>query len=67
MPESFVKVKYPSVQRPQIIKTDLTTTVNFCFSLLDVQIEEGQEEQVRNIMSEALKQAQPANIFYDKK
>ena len=38
LPDSMKKIKYPSEQRPHIIKTSLDTSVNFGFSLLPLPI-----------------------------
>lgn len=38
MPQSMVRVKYQSENRPQIIKTSLDTSVNFTFSLVPQQV-----------------------------
>ena len=54
MPSAIVKLKYPSEQRPQIIKTSLDTAVNFTFSLFNQELEESQVgrgiEQCREII-----------------
>lgn len=42
MPSSIVKLKYPSEQRPQIIKTSLDASVNFTFSLFNQEFEDSQ-------------------------
>ena len=36
MPSEIAKIKYPSEQRPQIIKTSMDTTINFAFNLFNV-------------------------------
>ena len=35
MPQKIARLKYPSEQRPQIIKTDLLGSTNFAFNLFD--------------------------------
>lgn len=68
MPESAAVLKYPSMQRPQIIKTDLSLTVNFTFQL--VQIAESQKQPVNTeTIAEqfrgTLQKINPSYFFYD--
>ena len=39
MPQKIARLKYPSEQRPQIIKTDLLGSTNFAFNLFDKAIQ----------------------------
>ena len=41
MPDQVREVKYPSLNAPDFIITSLDSTVNFCFNILPVQLEEG--------------------------
>lgn len=65
MPSSIVKVKYPSEQRPQIIKTSLDTTVNFTFSLFSQEFEEKHIKSAIEQFREIIRKVNPAFLFYD--
>lgn len=65
MPEKYAKQKYPSEQRPQVIKTSLDTTVNFTFSLLDSAFEKAFIPEVLNQFKNILQKVNPAFIFYE--
>ncbi len=64
MPEPMAKVKYPSEQRPQVIKTSLDTSVNFGFSLLNMPLKEEQMKETLNYFKRAFKNMNPAMKFY---
>ena len=67
MPQSMVRVKYQSENRPQIIKTSLDTSVNFTFSLVPQEV---RPEQLRSLVSQlkaVIQRMNPANTFYDMK
>lgn len=72
LPESFVdmpmkiaRVKYPSEQRPQIIKTDLLGSTNFAFNLFDKPIKPTQMKSAADGMRDIIKKVNPANVFYE--
>lgn len=65
LPESMKKIKYPSEQRPQIIKTSLDTSVNFGFSLLPLPIRNEQTKDAIKQFKTVLKRVNPAYVFYD--
>ncbi len=65
MPEKYAKQKYPSEQRPRVIKTSLDTTVNFTFSLLDSAFKKAFIPEVLNQFKNILQKANPAFIFYE--
>lgn len=67
MPEAMAKVKYPSEQRPQVIKTSLDTSVNICFSLLNSPLKEENLEDTLKYLKRAMKNMNPAMSFYDEK
>nr|WP_317358984.1 hypothetical protein [uncultured Tyzzerella sp.] len=67
LPENMKKVKYPSEHRPQIIKTSLDTSVNFCFSLLPLPIKNEQTKEAIKQFKTIIKRVNPAYIFYDLK
>ncbi len=47
MPRAVARIKYPSEQRPQIIKTSLSGRENFTFNLYDIRAEN--PESIRDI------------------
>lgn len=65
MPSSLAKIKYPSEQRPQIIKTNLNTDVNFTFSLYNIPIKSGETKEAAKQFQMTIKKINPANIFYE--
>lgn len=60
MPEILAETKYPSVQRPQVIKTNENGTVNFCFNLFESPIEKEQIEPASASFRSILQKAQPS-------
>ncbi len=67
MPEPMAKVKYPSEQRPQVIKTSLDTAVNIGFSLLNAPLKEEHLEDTLKYFKRAMKNMNPAMNFYEEK
>ncbi|SFR89053.1 hypothetical protein [Anaeromicropila populeti] len=65
MPSAIAQVKYPSSQRPQIIMTDLSSSVNFTFSLFDMEIDKEDIEDTCKGFQSIIKKVQPANVFYE--
>ena len=65
MPQKIARLKYPSEQRPQIIKTDLLGSTNFAFNLFDKAIKPVQMQSAADGMKSILKKVNPANIFYE--
>lgn len=65
MPQKIARIKYPSEQRPQIIKTDLLGSTNFAFNLFDKEIKPIQMKSAADGMKSILKKVNPANIFYE--
>lgn len=63
MPSKIARIKYPSEQRPQIIKTDLLGSTNFAFNLFSKPIEPAQMQSAADGMKAILKKVNPANIF----
>lgn len=64
MPLKLAKIKYPSEQRPQIIKTSLDTTVNFAFNLFNTYIEDGQIAEATKQFKNVISRVNPAYVFY---
>ena len=65
MPQETARIKYPSEQRPQEIRTSDDGTVNFTFSLFDVGLEEQQIEDALGQFKAVIRKVNPAFIFYD--
>lgn len=65
MPHEAAKMKYPSEQRPQVIKTSDDGTVNFTFSLYEVEFNERQTEDALGQFKAVIRKVNPAFIFYD--
>ncbi len=62
------KIKYPSEQRPKIIKTNEDGDINFTFTLLeDVDFETKFVKEARDGLYNIIKRLQPANVFYESK
>lgn len=64
MPEKIAKMKYPSQQRPQVIKTDLLGSTNFSFSLFNQKVKNEELHEVAKTFEVIIKKANPANVFY---
>lgn len=66
MPELLAEVKYPSVQRPQVIKMNDTGAVNFCFNLFESPIEKDQIEKACADFQSVLQRMQPSLVQLEK-
>lgn len=53
------RIKYPSEQRPKVILTDHTGTINFMFSHMDENIADGDAENVRNHLFGIMRRVNP--------
>ncbi len=67
MPRRIAQIKYPSNQRPQIIKTDLLGATNFAFNLFEQPVKKEQLKEVATTFKQMIKKVHPANIFYEEK
>ena len=67
MPTDIAKLKYPMEQRPQVIKTNLATDVNFAFSLLPQSIKNEEVSEAVVSFRKLIKRMQPGNRFFDQK
>ncbi len=65
MPSEIARIKYPSEQRPQVIRTSEDGTVNFTFSLYEVEFNEKQIEDALGQFKAVIRKVNPAFIFYD--
>ncbi|MGM0713285.1 hypothetical protein [Brevibacillus parabrevis] len=64
MPEHLRSLKYPYQQRPQIIKSDESGSINFTLSRIDQDLQDQWVKQLTAGMKAAIKKANPANVFY---
>ncbi|BCJ92613.1 hypothetical protein acsn021_01820 [Anaerocolumna cellulosilytica] len=68
MPLEAAKFKYPSEQRPKIIKTNEEGDINFTFNLLEeVDFETKFVKEAKDGLYNIIKRLQPANVFYESK
>lgn len=65
MPSELAKLKYPHENRPQIIKTNEDTTVNFAFALYGQDFSEAQVESATNGMKSGLSRVSHGARFFD--
>ena len=65
LPSNLARIKYPSEQRPHIIKTSLDTSVNMTFSLYGMKIRCDQTKKAAEEFRMVIKKVNPAYVFYD--
>lgn len=65
MPSEYVKLKYPSEQRPPVIKSNEQGDINFTFNLLPVPVPKEHTPEFRDQMQQVIKRYQPVNVFYE--
>ena len=65
MPMEQAKLKYPMEQRPQVIKTNERTDINFTFSLLEQPIANRQVKIMRDSLKRVLRSARPDMKFLE--
>ena len=63
MPEYILKQKYPSENRPQVIKTSSDMCINFAFKLLPIVAKEEDMIIFRNIALNAVKKLCPQHTY----
>lgn len=67
MPLRLAKSKYPMEQRPQIIKTNEDTKINFTFSLIEQSLTNEQVNQMIKLFKQVLRNAKPDIKFIEEK
>ena len=67
MPEDIAVIKYPSSNRPQIIKTSLKTDVNFTFNLFPEVISQEEAQAYITLQKEMIKKTNPAFRFIEER
>ena len=65
MPDNLAKLKYPSEERPQQIKTSHDLTINFAFKLLQVEVPEQELIHSMDTMLDAMKRVYPQNTYLE--
>jgi hypothetical protein len=64
MAQNLREIKYPSSQRPQIIKTDETGSINITLNPIDNDLEEQWVKELTDGMKMIIKKTNPANVFF---
>lgn len=64
MSESLRELKYPSSNRPQIIKTDETGSINITLNKIDNDLQEEWVKELTDTMKLIIKKTNPANVFF---
>lgn len=64
MPQHLREIKYPSSQRPEIILTDESSSINIMLNRIDSSLNEKQVKELTDGMKAILKKVNPANIFF---
>lgn len=64
MPDSYVKIKYPSQFRPQIILTTADLSVNLGFTFFSQKTSEEELEGLAVQIKNTIKRANPTSQFY---
>jgi hypothetical protein len=60
------KIKYPSEQRPKVIKTNEDGDINFAFQFMEeVDFETKFVKEAKDGLYNIIKRLQPANVFYE--
>ncbi|SFR92386.1 hypothetical protein [Anaeromicropila populeti] len=65
MPLSVAKFKYPSEQRPEIIKTSLDTATNMAFNLLNIPLKPNETKNMTAQYKTIFKNMNPSYQFFD--
>lgn len=65
MPSEFAKLKYPSEQRPQIIKMNEDGSVNLTLSLYQDKLKKEEIEDCISNMKAVVERMHPANLFFE--
>lgn len=55
MPDVVSQMKYPSIERPEVIKTSLDITVNFTFKWVNQKVEYNRIEELTELLKQVLK------------
>lgn len=64
MDEVSKEIKYPSVFRPEVIKTDSTGSINITLNRIDQELKEDMVEELTKGMKSIVRKMNPSNVFY---
>jgi len=67
MPDKIRKMKYPSDNRPDVIKTNLNTNINFAFNWLENLNCINQGEELSGQIKDVLIKTNPSFVFYEER
>ncbi len=67
MPDKIKKIKYPSDNRPAVIKTNLNSNINFAFNWLEDLNGINQGEEVAGQIKDVLIKTNPSFVFYEER
>lgn len=65
MPEKTAKIKYPSSDRPQIIKSNEQGSVNITLNLIPNAVNDDQVEEIKDGIKFILKRLNPSYLFFE--
>ncbi|NRT72220.1 hypothetical protein [Clostridium beijerinckii] len=65
MPEAARKLKYPSENRPEIIKSNEDGSITFTLNIIDSPLDEERVGELKDGMKMIIKKTNPANVFYE--
>lgn len=65
MPIDVRKLKYPSENRPEIIKSNEEGNIALTLNIIDSPLDEERVEELKNGMKMIIKKTNPANVFYE--
>jgi len=65
MPEEARRFKYPSEDRPEIIKSNTTGAIAITLKLIDSQLSDEYVENLKDMMKTITQRLNPANIYFD--
>ncbi|WP_425448051.1 hypothetical protein [Dethiothermospora halolimnae] len=64
MKKEIMDMKYPSIHRPKVIKTDETNSVNITLNPIDSDLTEELVGRLKDSMKVMIKKTNPASVFY---
>lgn len=64
MPEEIKAIKYPYIQRPEIIKTDSKGSIDITFNRIDQALTEDTVKELTKGMKDVTKKLNPSNLIF---
>ncbi|WP_297423986.1 hypothetical protein [Clostridium sp.] len=65
MPLEMRQIKYPSDNRPEVIRSNEEGSIAITLNIIDSPLDEERVEELKNGMMMIIKNTNPANIFFD--